>query len=124
MQKIDPLLSEQAERNVNIITNVMIKNSILFGMAIIFNQCFYGSLLYMYLSDQYSSVTFRYSLPYSLRAIETISNIYILWLNLRINYRHYIHICKWCHLCASKCFQHQDIQTSLENPYIELTYAK
>eukprot|EP01084_Bolivina_argentea_P180782 312325_1 len=90
--------SDTAVNNVYLITNVMIKHSILFGIATIMNQSFILSDVLVGANSDYNDITM--SIGYSLRAVENITNVLVLWLVLRINYGKYICVCKYCHLCA------------------------
>ena len=117
---IDPTLSKEAENNVNLMTNVITKHSLLFGIAIIINQGFYMTLVYgQFLQDW--TIWAVYILSYTIRSIENMINVVILWLILRINYNKYIKLCKCCHICIGKCcFKNIDSSTAIQNPYREL----
>ena len=119
---IDPRLSGECERNVNLISNTMTKHCVLFGTAIITNQAFYLSFI-SHLTDELT-VTIQYSVPYSLRALENMINIIVLWLVLKISYDKYICFCKCCHLCVARCCMKDttkfDSTTTVNNPYYQL----
>ena len=127
---IDPSLSKEAEQNVNLMANVITKHSVLFGIAIIINQGFYLSI-FLYntkLTSYHENITTQfvvlvgYCIPFGVRAIESIANVLILWLLLRINYDRYIGLCKCCHLCVGKCcFKNIDHKSRVNNPYRELS---
>eukprot|EP01084_Bolivina_argentea_P180779 312321_1 len=105
--------SDAAVNNVHLITNVVIKHSILFGIATIMNQSFI-------LSESILPQGLIFSvIIYSLRAVENITNVLVLWLVLRINYDKYICICRYCHVCTGKCCM-KNKNVSLENPYVSL----
>ena len=81
------------------IWNVMIKHSLLFGIAILMNQTWYISSIInaLILSDtNYPLILIR---SYTSRAIENAMNIVILWLVLKGNNNRYIYLCKCCHQC-------------------------
>ena len=115
---IDPSLSKEAERNVNLMRNVMIKHAILFGVAILVNQLFYAADIRAHF---HFTVWTSYCLSYMARAIETVVNVLVLWLILRVNYGKYIGLCKCCHICCGKCcFKNVDSMTVSSNPYKQL----
>eukprot|EP01084_Bolivina_argentea_P259547 437951_1 len=89
-----------------VLISSMTKNCILFGFAIVVNQGFFAAIMYDVLSGGstgYMHVIVDYCIPYCSRAIETITNICVLWLILQINYDKYINLCKCCHLCVARC---------------------
>eukprot|EP01084_Bolivina_argentea_P159556 277875_1 len=102
VNNIDSESSKETQINVNLMTNVMIKHSVLFGMATIMNQTFIATVI---LKD--SKILLLGTQQYFIRAIENMVNILALWLTLQINYNKYICMCKCCHLCVSKyCMKH------------------
>eukprot|EP01084_Bolivina_argentea_P089821 161972_1 len=116
---IDSTFSELAKKNKNLITNAISKHSVLFGIAIFVNQGWFASHLYRAFSGDYNFVVDK-CLPYSIRALETVANVLVLWLVLNINYNKYICLCRCCHLCVGKfCFRYSD-ESLLHNPYYEL----
>ena len=119
---IDPSLSREAEQNVNLVTNVVTKHSILFGTAVFINQGFYAVLIYNHFTKNFNDPITFISLPFEIRAIENVANVLILWLILRINYDRYITLCKYCHLCVGKCcFKNVNHRVSIDNPYSRLS---
>eukprot|EP01084_Bolivina_argentea_P159554 277868_1 len=117
---IDPTVSETAEKNVNLIVNVIIKHSVLFGFAIFVNQ---GWAIMNILTTTYSVEVFKLGMEYCVRALENLTNILVLWLMLRINYNKYICICKYCHLCIGQwCMEHSKTSVTLHNPYLQIQY--
>ena len=117
---VGPSLSTQVERNVNLISHTLIKHSLLFGIAMIMNQCFFIADLYLGIADAYEDIWFLY-IVYSMRSLENVTNILVLWLVLRVNYEKYICLCKPCHKCIGKCcFKNVDTRIMVENPYFEL----
>lgn len=114
---VDPTISYEAKRNVNHIANVMIKHSVLFGIAIIMNQGFYVVLIYRHLRSRFG-VGNVYVIGYGVRAIENITNVSILCLVLRVNYSVYMGLCRCCHACVGKCcFRSIDSDSVMKNPY-------
>ena len=117
---IDASLSREAARNVNLISNTIIKHSILFGVAMIINQsfysvCVYGDTLVLWTYEEFKDIV------YSVRGLENIVNIVVLWLLLRVNYDQYICFCGCCHRCIGKCcFKDIDSKQLEINPYLEL----
>ena len=115
---IDPSLSKEAEQNVNLMRNVMVKHALLFGIAIFINQLFYCSDVVTYF---YESVLMWYCIPFMARAIETLVNVLVLWLILRVNYETYIGLCRCCHIgCGKCCFRNVDSMTVSSNPHKQL----
>eukprot|EP01084_Bolivina_argentea_P153270 267252_1 len=112
--------SNTAEQNINLISNVITKHSVLFGTSIIINQTYFSSNLYFDLQDDWGTIR-NLCIIYSIRALENVMNILILWLILRINYEKYICVCKYCHICVAKCcFKRNDLQYVVNNPYHQL----
>eukprot|EP01084_Bolivina_argentea_P198765 340251_1 len=118
VSKIDPLMSDIAAQNVDLMTNVMIKHSILFGVVLIMNQGFFVCHLYQTFAQDYNFLVDK-CITYSIRAIENLAVIVALWLLLQNNYSKYIRLCKCCHLVMSKCcFKTYD--NSVFNPYTRM----
>eukprot|EP01084_Bolivina_argentea_P252141 423152_1 len=116
---INITMSDRTENQVNLIANAIVKHSVLFGIAIITNQGYYISMFYDTMSGDYRDIVVNYCLPYSLRTLESFTNIIVLWLVLPISYDKYICICKYCHLGAFKCCM-RNRTVSLNNPYHQL----
>ena len=117
---IDPRLSIKSEHSVNFVENTITKHCVLFGIAIITNQAYYAGFLGFVLGD-WNNVAVSYSAPYSLRTMECMIKILILWLSLRISYDKYIKLCKCCHLGAVRCCtRNEKSSSSLDNPYHQL----
>ena len=116
---LDPSISE-TRKNVNLISNTVTKHCILFGIALVMNQGFYVVGIYGDLANAYDSYAWYAFLLYSIRALENIVNVVVLWLILRVNYGKYIGLCGYCHNCVAKCcFKNIDSKIVSENPYIE-----
>eukprot|EP01084_Bolivina_argentea_P011076 20701_1 len=117
---IDVTVSIEAAKNANLITNLLIKHSILFGIALILNQAWIGSNVYYTLAQDYSIMATKI-ISYSLRALETTTNVLVLWLVLRINHRKYVYLCKCCHICAAKhMLKNSNSNTAINGPYHRL----
>ena len=117
---VDPSLSKESEKNVNLMTNIMTKHAVLFGIAIFINQGFYMTLIYDHFVNDYTVISYV-SATYGIRSIETLANTLILWLLLRINYEKYITICRCCHILIGKCcFKNIEFNPAVDNPYQEL----
>eukprot|EP01084_Bolivina_argentea_P276728 472246_1 len=122
ISNIDPSVSQQINKNMNLISNVIIKHFILFGMAILSNQLFFLNQVIYYFSSE------EWDIPYvtrtfSMRALECFINVLVLWLILQINYNKYICLCRRCHLCVARCLYKRNIDESVvENPYIQLQH--
>ena len=120
ISNVDASLSNAAQRNVNLMSNIVVKHSVLFGMAMIINQAYFSIALYGDISDLWRLIWFR-DLAFSVRALENIVNIIALLLVLKINYEQYICLCGSCHRCVGKCcFRHIDSKTISDCPYLEL----
>ena len=124
---IDPSLSKAAEQNVNLMTNVITKHCVLFGSSLLVNQGFYAMLVVWNIGDNQGGNDPNHAIlriilaPFTVRTVENVTNVLILWLLLRINYHRYIKLCKCCHLCVGKCcFKIVDNETGVQNPYREL----
>ena len=122
MANMNPLLSIKAQKNVNVMMNVVAKHCLLFGISIIINQGFTTTLfistylshggLYSFVGDVITTIAV---------AMECTTNVLVLWLILRINYDKYICFCLRCHLCIAKCcFKSVDEKAVVDNPYREL----
>ena len=62
---VDPLLSTDIEKNTNLISNTMIKHSLLFSIVMIVNQGFFGmNVWFIYIDNAYTSIWYL-SLEYS-----------------------------------------------------------
>ena len=114
-------LTIQAQKNVNLIENTVIKHCILFGIAMIINQGFYSIGFYMAFAHKWGVKQWK-DLMYSIRALENLVNIIVLWLVLRINYNKYIRLCGPCHKCIGKCC-FKNTHHVMDNPYFELKDA-
>ena len=98
----------------------MIKHAILFGIAIFINQLFYAINIVAYF---HYTVWTSYCLSYMAAALETLVNVLVLWLILRVNYDKYIRLCKCCHIvCAECCFKNVDSRVVSMNPYQPLLH--
>ena len=121
MQNIDPLVSAEAQKNVDVMTNVVAKHCLLFGTAIIFNQ---GFLVAVFISTFMPDGTqaIGSDVIVGIAASTEISvNVLVLWLVLRANYDKYICLCKYCHIGIAKCcIKNIDGKRVVENPYKEL----
>ena len=116
---VDEVLNKDYETKVNMITNVLIKHTVLFGLALVANQFWYS---YIVLNDlikhQHSWFTDEI-IPYMTRALENVINIIVLCLVLKIYYNQYICLCRYCHLCVGNCFM-QNHRITIDNPYQQL----
>lgn len=118
--EIDASLSLQAEKNVNLVSHVIVKHCLLFGVAMIINQLFFTWNTYEVLASLEIYIWHLY-VGYSIRAIENVTNVLVLWLVLRVNYDKYILCCGRCHKCVGKCcFKNTDAGSIDDNPYFEL----
>ena len=119
---IDPSISPDALRNVNVMMNVVAKHSILFGVSIFINQTFTAAVfistffgnggIFSFLGDAITAIT---------NTLDCTFNVLVLSLILRANYDKYICLCKYCHLCMAKCcFKNVDKKRVLDNPYMDL----
>ena len=98
MDNIDPLTSLKAEQHVNMMTNVVAKHGLLFGIAILINPLYLIIIalstldviggFYSFFTDIGTALT---------QSIEGTVIVLVLWLILRINYDKYICLCKGCH---------------------------
>eukprot|EP01084_Bolivina_argentea_P308797 534052_1 len=111
------------ENYIDLILNVTTKHIVLFGFAIIINQSFFSYVYYWthklrYHIENINSINDATTI-YILRAAECVTNVFVLWLILRINYNKYICCCKSCHFCIGKCCMniHGD---PIINPYTRL----
>ena len=117
---VDPTLSDAIQRNVNLISTTVVKHCILFGIAMILNQAFY-IMNVVGNTTNFLTQTWWTNLVYSVRALENVVNVLVLWLVLRVNYNRYIFLCGCCHKCIGKCcFKGSDTSTIIDNPYFEL----
>ena len=101
-------------------TNVVAKQSVLFGIGIITNQAFLTTIFIntfvepdmFFIVQVYTSCA---------QAFELSVNVLILWLVLRNNYNKYICLCKCCHIGMAKCcFKNIESNKVVRNPYLEL----
>eukprot|EP01084_Bolivina_argentea_P274519 467942_1 len=114
------VITKDIERTVHVLSNVVAKHSLLFGIAVIINQGFF--LLGVYVTVDRSiffDAILQMRLLYSIRGLENVINTFVLWLILQANYNKYICLCKWCHIGISKCC-FKNIDTVLQNPYQKL----
>ena len=91
ISNLDPLVSMQAQKNINLMSNTVTKHSVLFGLAMILNQAFYLVVWYVEFHALFSRDWINGM--YCVRAIENTVNVIVLWLVLRINYKKYICFC-------------------------------
>ena len=128
MSDIDPTTSLKAEQSVQVMTNVVAKHGLLFGIAIAFNPPY----LVMITMNTYIGIGGFYSFFTDIgtaitQSIEGAVVVLVLWLILRINYERYICLCKFCHICIARCcFKGVDSERIVDNPYqnlIELNSA-
>eukprot|EP01084_Bolivina_argentea_P198087 339312_1 len=106
---LDPFMSDEAEYQRNLLSHVMTKHCVLFGIAIVVNQSFFVVQLL------YDFCHFGSYVIATVLSLEVTTNVFILWLILRINYNWYGCVCKCCHICVGRtCFK---TSTELENPY-------
>ena len=119
---INPI-STPEEVNANVLSNTVVRHSLLFGITMIINQSFFSMWIYINTDNLLDTMYFlqvQYLL-WSLRALENLVNVLVLWLILRINYHRYICLCKYCHAFIGKCcFNSVDRDTMINNPYLEL----
>ena len=117
---IDPASSLEAQRNVNLMTNVVAKQCLLFGIAIIINQAFLTTVIVFSFEDTYT--TFESDISHrSIQPLEVTVNVVVIWLILRGNYDKYICLCKCCHIGIAKCcFKNVDNESIAKNPYSPL----
>ena len=119
ISEVDETLSMQMEKSVNLISNTVTKHCVLFGIAMIMNQAFlvvdlHGNATNSFIYSWYKHFAF------SVRALENLVNIIVLWLVLKVNYDKYICLCGSCHRCMGKCcFKSIESDTIVENPYYE-----
>ena len=97
----DTTVSMEIQKSVNLISNTVTKHCVLFGIAMIMNQAFlvvdlHGNATNSFIYSWYKQFAF------SVRALENLVNIAVLWLVLRINYDKYICLCGSCHRCMGK----------------------
>eukprot|EP01084_Bolivina_argentea_P143327 251729_1 len=80
------------------------KHSILFGIAMITNQCFYiGIILEEYFRIDKINYTEAILILFSARALENLVNALVLWLMLAINLKLYFKLCGICHTKMQNC---------------------
>lgn len=116
------LFDEEAAKKVNLISNVVTKHCILFGIAIFVNQGYFASQFYLNMADGVGVIAGDL-VPAAVRSVENAVNVLVMWLILRINYNKYICLCKPCHLCVGRCcFRNSDFRKSVtvHNPYHQL----
>ena len=104
----DIIMSRQSidqYNNKKSIWNVMIKHCVLFGVALFLNQSWY----IINVLDN-SDITLSWALVrgYSVRAVENVVNIFILWLVLKVNNHRYIWLCKCWHKCILRFCMKED----------------
>ena len=120
IRNIDPSLSSLAQKNVNIMTDSVVKHSLLFGMAVITNQMFITLLLWRRYDQSVNTNWVDMS-----QVFEVIVDVIALWLILRGNRNKYICLCGCCHVCVAKCcFKKVDTNTVGNDPYTELSVSK
>ena len=123
ISNVDPLFSNEAEKNVNLIANTVIKHCLLFSIAMIVNQGFYTIGFYRDFTQTHTPKFGNIFL--SITALGNIINIIVLWLVLRINYDIYIFVCGSCHKLIGKCcFKDIDSTAIVNNPYVELNVVE
>eukprot|EP01084_Bolivina_argentea_P194808 334331_1 len=83
--------------------NVMIKHIVLFTPVIVLNQLFYISTFFQ-TGHSRDPFPILLTTTYSMRTLENISTIFILWLTLRMNKKKYICLCKCWHVLAYKYY--------------------
>ena len=90
--------------------NVMIKHCVLFGIALISNQSWYIANIITISKPLSSEISTNEMLiiTFTIRAIENMINIVILWLILRVNNNKYICLCKCWHKCILKYCMKED----------------
>ena len=91
------------EENVALISDTMIKHSLLFGIAIIINQGFFAYNVYLVISLAYTHLSIRFYATYMIRAAENGVIVLILWLVLKVNYNKYLCLCECCHKTIRQC---------------------
>ena len=120
MINIDPSTSLKAERNVTLMTNLVAKHGLLFGIAIIINPAHLVSVILNsyfggwdnFVADMTMNVT---------QVTEAFVMIFVLWLLLRVNYSRYIKLCKYCHIGVARCcFNNIDTMKLVDDTYQEL----
>ena len=90
------------------IWNVLIKHCILFGIVLFINQSFYISIILSRLSIVKEVITTQFVQNHTIRSIENVVNIVVLWLVLKINNDKYICLCKCWHKCILKNCMKED----------------
>ena len=113
------IMTKNYQNQVNLILNVMIKHCVLFGIALIVNEFFFGYNIYLFLYLKHRTIEQSSIDSYLVRTVENGMTILILWLVLKINYNQYICICKYCHICIGKCYIKEETTVN-GNPYREL----
>ena len=121
IQHIDPSISPEAQKNVDVMANVIAKHCLLFGMAILFNQGFLVTVfIYTFMPGGVASFASDIVVGCALTSEVTV-NVLVLWLILRVNYDKYICLCKCCHIGVAKCcIKNVDGTRVVQNPYYEL----
>eukprot|EP01084_Bolivina_argentea_P143325 251727_1 len=88
----------------NRLLEIISKHSILFGVAMITNQCFYiGIILEEYFRIDKINYTEAILILFSARALENLVNALVLWLMLAINLKLYFKLCGICHTKMQNC---------------------
>eukprot|EP01084_Bolivina_argentea_P281917 482461_1 len=112
------IMTAEHMAQMQLITNVIIKHCVLFGIALITNESFF---IYILLFATLELKTYIVFFVYAMRGLEIIVNVSVLSLILRINYDKYIILCKCCHILVAKCFLRvADTKHATSNPYYEL----
>ena len=117
---IGEVLTKDYQIKVNLITNILTKHCVLFGIAIIANQFFFIYIIIHWLHVNEHTVISDRIIPFVIRSSESFINITVLCLVLQIYYKQYISLCKYCHLCVGRCCMKNE-ETMIDNPYYKLT---
>ena len=116
---IDEILTIDYQNKVNLMTNILTKHSILFGIGIIANQLLFGYMIVHYANKHDHTIENDRIVLYIVRALENFIILCVLRLVLEIYYDQYICLCKCCHLCVGRCcLRTEDVM--INNPYVGL----
>ena len=90
------------------IWNVMIKHCVLFGIALLSNQAWYIEVIVDCLSTTQTNFPTELIRDYTVRSVENVTNIIILWLVLKVNNGKYVSLCKCWHSCILEYCMKED----------------
>ena len=100
IQQIGSSIDTISVRMVDLIT----RHSLLFGLAIITNQLFFGANILLFSKIGFTSYKYHF-VPFCCRSIENTANCIVLFLGLKQNRKLYFKICGKCHSSLSLCFR-------------------